>query len=91
MADDHSVLQEALAVQSKAQLQIIATLQQHGQMLAEIHQMVSPPEVREDGPSLRTLLLTVLEKIERQNDVLDEIAGHIREEGAHLSSTGGAK
>ncbi|MBB2199170.1 hypothetical protein HLH44_17295 [Gluconacetobacter sp. 1c LMG 22058] len=39
----------------QGQFHIIAVLQQHGQVLAEIHQMVSPPETR-DEPTLRDIL-----------------------------------
>lgn len=74
MADDLSALHETLALHSKVQLQIVATLHQHGRLLAEIHQMVSPPDVKSDEPGLRELLSKILETLERQAVALEVLA-----------------
>lgn len=81
MANDLSELREALAVQTRAQLQIVTMLQRHGELLAEIHQMVTPPEVHEDEPSLRSLLETVIEKLDQQDHLLESVVDALRLRG----------
>ncbi|MBB2158091.1 hypothetical protein HLH33_17615 [Gluconacetobacter diazotrophicus] len=79
--------QDPASSQSRALLQIFATLQQHGQVLAEIHQMVSPPETS-DEPDLRELIMRIATAIERQNEALDNLVEQIEGVERRLASGG---
>ncbi|MBB2199522.1 hypothetical protein HLH44_19135 [Gluconacetobacter sp. 1c LMG 22058] len=67
----------------------MAVLQQHGQILAEIHQMVSPPETR-DEPTLRDILGRIAEALDRQTTALDELTEQVTRISAAADRDGAA-
>lgn len=76
MTADNSNMAATLASLSQGQLHIIAVLQQHGQVLAEIHQMVSPPETR-DEPTLRDILGRMADALDRQINALEALTEQV--------------
>jgi|GEM_PF-3521869 len=69
MTDNSSDLKDTLVRSTQNQLVMINLLRQQGHLLAEIHQLVSPPE-QSDGPSLRDILIRLVEGFDRQEEAI---------------------
>lgn len=69
MTDTRLDLQDALVRSAQNQLVMINLLRQQGHVLAEIHQLVSPPE-QTDAPSLRDILIRLVEGFDRQEEAI---------------------
>ena len=89
MTDGIPQTPEPLTSLSRGQLHIIAVLQHHGQILAEIHQMVSPPETR-DEPTLRDILGRIAEALDRQTTALDALSEQVNRISAAAEKDGPA-
>lgn len=69
MAENGFDLRDTLARNTQNQVVMINLLRQQGNLLAEIHQLVSPPE-QTDVPSLRDILIKLVEGFERQEEAI---------------------
>jgi len=69
MAENGVDLHDTLGRNTRNQVVIINLLRQQGKILAEIHQLVSPPE-QSDSPSLRDILIRLAEGFERQEEAI---------------------
>ncbi len=68
------------AEDSGFQVLVLARLAQIGEAVAQIHQLVSPPETKEEGESLREILSRMATALDRQGDLLETL---LEEKGQH--------
>ncbi|MEJ5143637.1 hypothetical protein [Gluconobacter albidus] len=73
MTNEEVLLNKILEHQAQGQLQIVSMLEQQSQLIAQIHQMLSPPEVKKDEVSLRDLILSIVETLGKNGVQLDAI------------------
>ena len=70
-------LPHPLKGQSQFELLVMTRLNQFGEMLAQIHQLVSPPDTPQEGEGLHEVMVRMANALDRQGSVLEQLCEQV--------------
>ncbi|MBS1028664.1 MULTISPECIES: hypothetical protein [Gluconobacter] len=69
------------------QLLVLQSLGQIGEMVAQIHQLVSPPDTPQEGEGLAEIMSRIASALDRQGDILDTMSEQLDRLGRERKAT----
>ncbi|OAJ65956.1 hypothetical protein [Gluconobacter cerinus] len=82
--DDHFALPQPPGEEARFQLLVLQSLGQIGEMVAQIHQLVSPPDAPPEGEGLTEIMSRIAAALDRQGNILEAMS----EQLGRLESSG---
>ena len=89
--EDPFALAQPPGEEARFQLLVLQSLGQIGEMVAQIHQLVSPPDVPQEGEGLTEIMSRIAAALDRQGNILEAMSEQLgRLESSETTSETGA-